>query len=72
MARVVGTTQAGARSRGEILRSAQNDSSDILRRPPRVILSGAKNLAMSFAAHSAPPSVILSGAKNLALPALKT
>ena len=46
MARLVSATPAGARRQSEILRSAQNDSSDIRPRPPTVILSEAKNLAL--------------------------
>jgi len=39
-------TPSGARRQSEILRCAQNDSSDTRRRPPTVILSEAKNLAL--------------------------
>jgi len=46
MARLVNAAPAEARRQSEILRSAQNDSSDIRRRPARVILREAKNLAL--------------------------
>jgi hypothetical protein len=67
MARLVNAAPAEARRQSEILRSAQNDSSDIRRRPARVILREAKNLALRLRCQLGPPTVILSEAKNPAL-----
>jgi len=56
MARLVSATPGGAKRQSEILRSAQNDSFYIRRRPPTVILSEAENPALPPSLPARPPT----------------